>query len=629
MTNEGHSCNLGYVAEGIPCMGTFYLSTAKAGGSADIWLSADSTSSQALVSRNGAFQAKMQHDGNFVVYRISDSHSLWNAGQGTAGSPPWRLTVQTDGNIVRYAGVPALGSASCTACPGGTCPCTPTWNSGTWNQGSANGPFRLVMQNDGNLVLYNNGDYAPWATGTLQEGYPSDIADISLSKGTCGSCAACTAGKYRDAAHAACTDCSLGKYSGVGATVCLDCAAGKFSGSEAKTSATDCGDCVAGKYSLAGASVCTNCVAGKYSAAGAPVCTMCELGKYAAGTASIFCTDCEAGKFAEAGAFVCTDSGSTTPPLPTTTPPPAANAIASCPVGYGKWNATTCKPCPVGWTTTSGGATEDMWQGCTVPCSEAMMSDDATGCKGAWYQTLSYPQFVGDGVSCTAECAERGLRCNWQALNFTSTVGHAQSVYNLLGVSCSSWVADGLLGKWTCGSCDIATCYFRNSNVVMQDNACDYKHWDYKRLCPCGDPSAEGSDMPVASALQAIPSSPLHSPRFASPRLSPFLPSLSSSLSSSPFCRDKCQICTIAEIRAHVINLLLHTCNPRLPTTTATRSPLHTRTHALTDSTHAHTHSHLCPDPRESRVHGRQTRLLVYAPHTGKRKYFFIFIWEK
>ena len=121
MTNEGHSCNLGYVEDSIPCMGTFYVSTAKAGGNADIWLSADQTSSQALVSRNNAFQAKMQNDGDFVVYRMSDSHPLWNAGNlGTAGSPPWRLTVQTDGNIVRYAGVPGtLGNASCTACPDG------------------------------------------------------------------------------------------------------------------------------------------------------------------------------------------------------------------------------------------------------------------------------------------------------------------------------------------------------------------------------------------------------------------------------------------------------------------------------------------------------------------------------
>ena len=180
---HGHSCNLGYVIS-KPCNGTFYLSTDKAGGAADIWLSADSTSrlEEALVSRNKVFVAKMQNDGNFVVY--GNNYPLWNAGPN-AGSP-WRLTVQIDGNVVRYSGVPrTLGNASCGACPGGTCPCSPTWSSGTSNQGSVNGPFRLVMQNDGNLVLYNNADNAPWAAGTLQAGYPTEIADMSLSKGTC------------------------------------------------------------------------------------------------------------------------------------------------------------------------------------------------------------------------------------------------------------------------------------------------------------------------------------------------------------------------------------------------------------------------------------------------------------
>jgi hypothetical protein len=196
----------------------------------------------------------------------------------------------------------------------------------------------------------------------------------------------------------------------------------------------------------------------------------------------------------------------------------------TCPVGYGLWSSSTCKPCPVGWTTTSDGATQNMWQGCTVPCSEAMMSNAATGCKGAWYKTLSYPQVYGDGqaVSCTAECSAKGLQCNWKTLNFTSTVGLAQSVFDLLGVlsSCNPstiawtdewarqtkvsftwepWI-DGL-GQLTCGGC-AKTCYVRRSNVVAPDNACDLKHWDYKRMCPCGNPSAEGTDM---TALMSVP----------------------------------------------------------------------------------------------------------------------------
>ena len=205
------------------------------------------------------------------------------------------------------------------------------------------------------------------------------------------------------------------------------------------------------------------------------------------------------------------NSGSFPPPNPTTTPLANAIATGTCPVGYGRWNSSTCKPCPVGWTTTSGGATQDMWQGCTVPCSEAMMSNASTGCKGAWYQTLSHPQ-VSQGVSCTAKCAEKGLRCNWQALNFTSTVGHARSVFDLLGVSSScnpstisiqsdpyDWGGWGA-GQRTCGGCT-KTCFYHD--VELPSNVCDLNHLDYKRMCPCGDPSAEGRDMPVAASGSA------------------------------------------------------------------------------------------------------------------------------
>jgi len=52
----------------------------------------------------------------------------------------------------------------------------------------------------------------------------------------------------------------------------------------------------------------------------------------------------------------------------------------------------------------------------------------------------------------------------------------------------------------TCGGCG-KTCFYQN---VVQPNSCDEKHHDYKRMCPCGDPSAEGRDMPVASALPPL-----------------------------------------------------------------------------------------------------------------------------
>jgi hypothetical protein len=97
------------------------------------------------------------------------------------------------------------------------------------------------------------------------------------------------------------------------------------------------------------------------------------------------------------------------------------------------------------------------------------------------------------------------------------------------------------------------------------------------------------------------------SPRFASPRLSLSL----SSPPSPPCCGDECQICTIAEIRAHLINLLLHV------QSSASYHHCYTltarRTHALTDSTHAHTRDHLCTDPRMCRAERAHTHLQAHG----------------
>ena len=96
--------------------------------------------------------------------------------------------------------------------------------------------------------------------------------------------------------------------------------------------------------------------------------------------------------------------------------------------------------------------------------------------------------------------------------------------------------------------------------------------------------SPRPSSPPLLSCL--LPP-PLASHLLASPLLSP--------LPSPPCCGDKCQICTIADIRCNVINLCYYTCNPRLPTTTATRSKLNLRMHTYTcipTPMHTHTHTH-------------------------------------
>lgn len=125
---------------------------------------------------NGASTLKMQNDGNLVVYRNSDNAFTWatwsqfnnyqvnnyigtQIASGTtlhAGdylrSPDWRysLVMQEDGNLVVYS-VDGY---------------TPIWSSRTWN----NAGDYAVMQNDGNLVVYNENGSALWNTYTYTQG---------------------------------------------------------------------------------------------------------------------------------------------------------------------------------------------------------------------------------------------------------------------------------------------------------------------------------------------------------------------------------------------------------------------------------------------------------------------------
>lgn len=118
--------------------------------------------------------AVMQTDGNLVVYSASNK-PLWNS--GTAGKPSSYASIQDDGNFVIYT------------------PLLPTWSSKTATNSfvtsstgsgiiapgrrlyagdavnSGNGTYSLIMQGDGNLVLYNVVKGIPlWATYTTGTG---------------------------------------------------------------------------------------------------------------------------------------------------------------------------------------------------------------------------------------------------------------------------------------------------------------------------------------------------------------------------------------------------------------------------------------------------------------------------
>jgi hypothetical protein len=100
---------------------------------------------QSLYSRSGEFQLEFQNDGNVVLKRTRSGRVLWAT--GTAGSRADRLTMQEDGNAVLY-----------------TQRGRPLWSSGVTGPDMRHGQV-LVVQDDGNLVVYSRGRVY-WASGT-------------------------------------------------------------------------------------------------------------------------------------------------------------------------------------------------------------------------------------------------------------------------------------------------------------------------------------------------------------------------------------------------------------------------------------------------------------------------------
>jgi hypothetical protein len=89
----------------------------------------------------------MQTDGNLVLYQ-SGGGALWAT--GTTGNSGRNVTafMQTDGNFVVYANPWSSW--------------IPLWSSGTWGQPGS----YLALQNDGNLVVYNQYNNWTWASHT-------------------------------------------------------------------------------------------------------------------------------------------------------------------------------------------------------------------------------------------------------------------------------------------------------------------------------------------------------------------------------------------------------------------------------------------------------------------------------
>lgn len=91
---------------------------------------------------DGGFSLQHQDDGNVVLYTANGT-ALWAT--GTDGAATTTLVMQTDGNLVLYDGSEAL------------------WSTDTYNSPGAT----LAVQADGNLVVYAGAGVPLWASGTV------------------------------------------------------------------------------------------------------------------------------------------------------------------------------------------------------------------------------------------------------------------------------------------------------------------------------------------------------------------------------------------------------------------------------------------------------------------------------
>ena len=114
---------------------------------------------QELISAGGQYALVMQTDGNLVVY--GNGCVIWASNTTGTGSHDY-LAMQGDGNLVIYQA-------------GGK----PVWASNTAGTGSGN---RLAMQVNGNLVVYTSASKPVWASGASKADQLCTNAKMSAGK---------------------------------------------------------------------------------------------------------------------------------------------------------------------------------------------------------------------------------------------------------------------------------------------------------------------------------------------------------------------------------------------------------------------------------------------------------------
>jgi hypothetical protein len=105
-----------------------------------------------LRSTNDAYFAIMQRDGNFVVYTSRDFspvNAQWSSNSPEKGQEPFRLILEDSGNLV----IRDVYNKQ-------------RWSSHTAGKGVK--PYHLIMQIDRNLVLYDRYHQPIWESNTAK-----------------------------------------------------------------------------------------------------------------------------------------------------------------------------------------------------------------------------------------------------------------------------------------------------------------------------------------------------------------------------------------------------------------------------------------------------------------------------
>lgn len=109
-------------------------------------LYADST----INSANGVYSLKFQEDGNLVLYK-NGTQVIWDINKTNCIPTPneaYRTRFQPDGNLVVYWSTQS----------------SPLQEIAVWDTNTAGHPnARLVVQNDGNVVIYDSNNRVLWA----------------------------------------------------------------------------------------------------------------------------------------------------------------------------------------------------------------------------------------------------------------------------------------------------------------------------------------------------------------------------------------------------------------------------------------------------------------------------------